>query len=124
MRQRVFCETCGAILYEGLELEAPSVIILRYNGTCPNCQKTLSFEVEKVRILPYDEHLTRPKAEVSGAFDSRKSPEPFGSRNAMTESEKCRAFADEKKLKDGVWFCLGCGSEGTSDANGSLRFLP
>ena len=60
--QRVFCDACGAALYDGLELESPSEIILRYNGTCPKCQKSLSYEPNKVKILPYDEYLTRLKA--------------------------------------------------------------
>jgi len=59
MPQRVFCDACGAALYDGVELESPSEIILRYNGSCPKCQKRLSFEPERVRILPYDENLHR-----------------------------------------------------------------
>jgi hypothetical protein len=60
--QRVFCDACGATLYDGLELESPSEVILRYNGTCPKCEKSLSFDPDTVRILPYDEYLTRPRA--------------------------------------------------------------
>jgi RNase P subunit RPR2 len=53
MPQRVFCDACGATLYDGLELESPTEIIQRYNGICPKCQKKLSFEPETVKILPY-----------------------------------------------------------------------
>jgi RNase P subunit RPR2 len=54
MPQRVFCDACGATLYDGPELESPTEIIQRYNGTCPKCQKKLSFEPESVKIVPYD----------------------------------------------------------------------
>jgi RNase P subunit RPR2 len=54
MPQRVFCDVCGATLYDGLELESPSEIIQRYNGICPKCQKKLSFEPETVKILPHN----------------------------------------------------------------------
>lgn len=56
--QRVFCHTCGATLYDGLELESPTEIIQRYNGICPKCQKRLSFEPETVKIIPHDENKT------------------------------------------------------------------
>jgi len=68
MPQRVFCEGCGATLYDRPELESPSEIIQRYNGTCPKCQKTLLFEIEKVRILPYDENLMPSKARRKWVF--------------------------------------------------------
>ena len=54
MPQRVFCDACGATLYDGPELESPTEIIQRYSGACPKCQKKLSFEPESVKILPYD----------------------------------------------------------------------
>jgi ribosomal protein S27AE len=66
--QRVFCGACGATLYDGVELESPSEIIRRYNGTCPKCQNSLSFEPERVKILPYDENLSRPKAKRDWGF--------------------------------------------------------
>jgi hypothetical protein len=52
MPQRVFCHACGATLYDGLELESPTEIIQRYNGTCPKC---LSFEPEAVKIIPSED---------------------------------------------------------------------
>jgi RNase P subunit RPR2 len=55
MPQRVFCHACGATLYDGLELESPTEIIQRYNGTCPKCQKKLSFEPEAVKITPTED---------------------------------------------------------------------
>ena len=60
--ERVFCDACGAILYDGPELESPIEIIQRYNGICPKCQKALSYEVDRVGIVPYDENLIRSKA--------------------------------------------------------------
>jgi hypothetical protein len=62
MPQRVFCDACGASLYDGPELESPTEIILRYNGMCPKCEKRLSFDPDAVRVPPYDEYLTRPRA--------------------------------------------------------------
>ena len=66
--ERVFCDACGAILYDGSELESPIEIIQRYNGTCPKCQKTLSYDVDRVEILPYDENLIRSKAKHKWAL--------------------------------------------------------
>lgn len=43
MPQRVVCEDCGKILYEGLDLKPPDEIIQRYNGKCPKCGKRLAF---------------------------------------------------------------------------------
>jgi RNase P subunit RPR2 len=60
--ERVFCDACGAILYDGPELESPIEIIQRYNGICPKCQKALSYQVDRVGIVPYDENLIRSKA--------------------------------------------------------------
>lgn len=62
MPQHVFCDACGAILYDGLELESPSEIILRYNGGCPKCRKRLSFDPDTIKMLPYEENLSRLKA--------------------------------------------------------------
>ena len=60
--ERVFCDACGAILYDGPELESSIEIIQRYNGICPKCQKALSYQVDRVGIVPYDENLIRSKA--------------------------------------------------------------
>jgi hypothetical protein len=62
--QRVFCDACDTTLYCGVELESPSEIIVRYNGTCPKCEKKLSFDPDRVRLLPYDEYLNGPRTQL------------------------------------------------------------
>ena len=42
MPQRVKCDGCGAILYEGDELRAPFEIIATFDGKCSRCGKKLS----------------------------------------------------------------------------------
>jgi RNase P subunit RPR2 len=66
--ERVFCDACGAILYDGPELESPSDVIRRYYGACPKCQKSLSYEADRVRILSYDEYLTGLKPRHKWGF--------------------------------------------------------
>jgi RNase P subunit RPR2 len=53
--QKVFCSKCGALLYEGEELEAPIDVIQRYSGVCPKCGKTLNFDCENIEIHPIEE---------------------------------------------------------------------
>ncbi|HXZ89494.1 MAG TPA: hypothetical protein VEG61_00400 [Candidatus Dormibacteraeota bacterium] len=55
MPQKVFCRECGSVLYHGLELETPTEIVQRHNGTCPQCKRKLDFETEKVKIIPNEE---------------------------------------------------------------------
>jgi DNA-directed RNA polymerase subunit RPC12/RpoP len=52
MPQRVLCDKCGAILYEGFELTPPDEIVQRYDGKCPKCGKKLAFSPENVVIKP------------------------------------------------------------------------
>jgi len=58
MPQKIFCVECGSVLYHGLELETPTEIIQRHNGTCPQCKRKLDFVTEKVRIAP-NEGITK-----------------------------------------------------------------
>jgi hypothetical protein len=55
MPQKIFCQECGSVLYNGFELETPTEIIQRHNGICPQCKRRLDFETEKVKIIPYEE---------------------------------------------------------------------
>jgi Zn finger protein HypA/HybF involved in hydrogenase expression len=50
MPQRVQCQKCGSLLYEGIELTPPDEIIQRFDGRCPKCGKKLSFEHGNVNI--------------------------------------------------------------------------
>jgi RNase P subunit RPR2 len=68
--QRVFCDRCGVVLYDGLELRPPSEVLRHYNGTCPGCEKTLSYDVEKVRILPLEEIRRSPSPRIRQFFRS------------------------------------------------------
>ena len=55
MPQRVICQKCGALLYEGIELKPPDEIIQGHDGKCPTCGKKLSFIPKNVEVKPVDE---------------------------------------------------------------------
>ena len=40
--QKVICQECGAILYEGADLKPPDEIILKHDGKCPKCGNKLA----------------------------------------------------------------------------------
>jgi len=53
--QRVICQKCGFLLYDGLELKPPDEIIQSHDGKCPNCGKKLSFVPKNVEVKPAEE---------------------------------------------------------------------
>lgn len=52
MPQKVFCQKCGAVLYQAEELKPPDEIIQMYGGKCPSCGKKLSLIPHNVEIKP------------------------------------------------------------------------
>jgi hypothetical protein len=48
--QKVICEKCGFVLYEGTELKPPDEIIQTHEGKCPECGKEISFIPKKVEV--------------------------------------------------------------------------
>jgi len=48
--QRVNCDGCGAVLYEGEELKSPEEIIQMYDGKCPQCGRDLSLTPKKIEV--------------------------------------------------------------------------
>jgi hypothetical protein len=48
--QKVICEKCGFILYEGSELKPPDEIIQNHDGKCSKCGKKISFIPKKVEV--------------------------------------------------------------------------
>lgn len=50
MPQRIHCDTCGNILYEGIELKSPFEILELYEGKCPKCDRRLSSVPIRVNI--------------------------------------------------------------------------
>ena len=52
MPQRVLCEKCGHILYEGIDLTPPDELVQRFNGKCPSCGKKLLFNPNNVAVKP------------------------------------------------------------------------
>jgi len=48
--QRVNCDECGAVLYEGEELKSPEDILQMYNGKCPECGRNLSLTPKKIEV--------------------------------------------------------------------------
>ena len=52
--QRVVCDACGTVLYEGKELKPPDEILQTHNGVCPNCQRKLAPVPIAVDVTPID----------------------------------------------------------------------
>jgi hypothetical protein len=50
--QRVICDGCGQVLYEGAELRPPDEIIHQHEGKCPNCGKKLSLLPLGIEVKP------------------------------------------------------------------------
>jgi len=48
--QKVICEKCGFVLYEGTDLKPPDEIIQTHEGKCPECGKEISFIPKKVEV--------------------------------------------------------------------------
>ena len=48
--QRVDCDKCGAVLYEGEELKSPEDILQMYDGKCPKCGRNLSLTPKKIEV--------------------------------------------------------------------------
>jgi hypothetical protein len=53
--QKVICEKCDFILYEGTELKPPDEIIQINDGKCPKCGKKISFIPKKVEVIAANE---------------------------------------------------------------------
>ena len=52
MPQRVICQGCNHILYEGTELKPPDEIISQNGGKCPKCSRKLSLLPLDVEVIP------------------------------------------------------------------------
>jgi DNA-directed RNA polymerase subunit RPC12/RpoP len=50
--QRVVCQGCGHVLYEGADIKPPDEIIHEHEGKCPKCSKKLSLIPEDVDVKP------------------------------------------------------------------------
>jgi ribosomal protein S27AE len=50
--QRVVCQKCGYVLYEGDDLKPPDEIMQQCNGKCPKCGKKLAFIPLDVEVKP------------------------------------------------------------------------
>ncbi|MGB9756707.1 MAG: hypothetical protein ACPLVJ_02875 [Candidatus Bathyarchaeales archaeon] len=50
--QRVVCQGCGYVLYEGAELKPPDEILHQHGGKCPKCGKKLSLIPINVEVKP------------------------------------------------------------------------
>jgi DNA-directed RNA polymerase subunit RPC12/RpoP len=57
--QKVICEKCGFVLYEGSELKPPDEIIQTNDGKCPKCGKKISFIPKKVDVIAANETAKR-----------------------------------------------------------------
>ncbi|MCK4933934.1 hypothetical protein KAS06_04615 [Candidatus Bathyarchaeota archaeon] len=52
MPQKVSCQGCGHVLYDGPELKYPDEIIQKHDGKCPNCGRKLSLVPIDVEVKP------------------------------------------------------------------------
>jgi DNA-directed RNA polymerase subunit RPC12/RpoP len=52
MPQRVACQGCGQILYDGPDLRPPDEILHEHEGKCPKCGKKLSLVPIDVDVKP------------------------------------------------------------------------
>lgn len=50
--QRVVCQGCGHLLYEGAELRPPDEIMHEHDSKCPKCGKKLSIIPVNVDVKP------------------------------------------------------------------------
>jgi len=50
MPQKIICSGCKRVLYCGDELVNPEEIINRYNCVCPDCNKPLTLNPERVEV--------------------------------------------------------------------------
>ncbi|MGF3522915.1 MAG: hypothetical protein ACQXXJ_07445, partial [Candidatus Bathyarchaeia archaeon] len=50
--QRVVCNECHNILYEGAELKPPDEILQLHEGKCPKCGRKLSLLPLNVEVKP------------------------------------------------------------------------
>ena len=57
--QKVICEKCGHVLYEGSDLKPPDEIIQANDGKCPKCSKKISFVPIKVVVKPAQDTARR-----------------------------------------------------------------
>jgi hypothetical protein len=51
----VTCAECNHLLYEGKILKGPQDILKKFDGRCPECNRTLSFEAKAISIYSDDE---------------------------------------------------------------------
>ncbi|MEJ2241355.1 MAG: hypothetical protein P8Y18_04350 [Candidatus Bathyarchaeota archaeon] len=52
MPQKVICEKCGFVLYEGSELKPPDEIIQNHDGKCSKCGK-ISLQKNAIGLLEF-----------------------------------------------------------------------
>jgi len=50
--QRIICQQCGYVLYEGADLKPPDEILHKHEGKCPSCSKKLSLIPIDVEVKP------------------------------------------------------------------------
>ena len=56
--QRILCEKCGSILYEGMDLKPPYEIVRRYNGKCPECGRKLFSDPINVEVKKIEQSVS------------------------------------------------------------------
>jgi len=52
MPQRVVCQGCGHVLYQGAELRPPDEILHENDGKCPKCGKKLAIVPIDIDVKP------------------------------------------------------------------------
>lgn len=98
--QLTVCRSCHTVLFDGPEMEEPIETIRRYNGACPGCGKTLTFDVANIRIFPaaQDEIEKYPTS-----LAARPSPILATSRQRMGIASREMPKSIEKPVPLAVW---------------------
>ena len=52
MPQKVVCESCDEVLYEGNLLKSYMDVYKEYDGRCPKCKRDLDYENPKFKVGP------------------------------------------------------------------------
>ena len=106
--QKVICEKCGHVLYEGSELKPPDEIIQANDGKCPGCGKKIAFVPTKVMVQA---------AEETGRRRWRLVPEKGASKNVF-DGKNC--FKVDRLMFEWKWEMWQSGYAWNVDTNGSV----
>ena len=62
MPQRVSCNNCNTILYEGRNIKPPLEVIHNYEGKCPKCGSRFSLIPKRIDVTPITRNRRRKRS--------------------------------------------------------------